>query len=101
MRQRPAASIPVRYRRRFCRHMEIVAQLIEGLGGHLGQYPFSPYFAHLHRDYHHPVMHMVMANIMGEGSAAAQTNDALGYTAEWGNDWLRQGLEHLSGDEVV
>jgi hypothetical protein len=83
------------------RHMQIVAQLIEGLGGRLGQYPFPPYFAHLRRDYHHPVMHMVMGNIMGEGSAAAQTNDALDYTAEWGNDWLRQGLEHLSADEVV
>jgi uncharacterized ferritin-like protein (DUF455 family) len=83
------------------RHMQIVAQLIEGLGGQLGQYPFPPYFAHLRRDYHHPVMHMVMGNIVGEGSAAAQTNDALDYTAEWGNDWLRQGLEHLSGDEVV
>jgi hypothetical protein len=83
------------------RHMQIVAQLIEGLGGHLGQHPFPPYFAHLRRDYHHPVMHMVMGNIMGEGSAAAQTNDALDYTAGWGNSWLRQGLEHLSGDEVV
>jgi len=46
-------------------------------------------------------MHMVMGNIMGEGSAAAQTNVALKYTAGWGNDWLRHGLEHLSGDEIV
>jgi len=83
------------------RHMQIVAQLIEGLGGSLGQYPFPPYFAHLRRDHHHPVMHMVMGNIMGEGSVAAQTNEALKYTVDWGNDWLSHGLEHLSGDEVV
>lgn len=72
-----------------------------GLGGHLGQHPFPPYFGHLRRDYHHPVQHMVMGNIMGEGSAAAQTNDALDYTVDWANDRLRHGLEHLSGDEVV
>lgn len=83
------------------RHIQIVAQLIEGLGGRLGQHPFPPYFGHLRRDHHHPVMHMVMGNIMGEGSAAAQTNDALDYTTDWDNDWLRHGLEHLSGDEVV
>ena len=83
------------------RHIQIVAQLIEGLGGQLGQYSFPVYFGHLRRDHHHPVMHMVMGNIMGEGSAAAQTNDALGYTVDWSNDWLRHGLEHLSGDEVV
>lgn len=83
------------------RHMQIVAQLIEGLGGRLGQYPFPPYFGRLRRDHHHPVMHMVLGNVMGEGSAAAATNDALKYTVDWGNDWLRHGLEHLSADEVV
>jgi hypothetical protein len=83
------------------RHIAIVAQLIEGLGGRLGMYPFEPYFGHLRRDYHHPVQHMVLGNIMGEGSAAAQTNAALRDTAEWGNDWLRRGLEHLSADEVL
>ena len=83
------------------RHIQIGAQLIEGLGGRLGQYPFAPYFQHLRRDHHHPVMHMVMGNIMGEGSAAAATNEALKYTAAWGNAWLLHGLEHLSGDEVL
>jgi hypothetical protein len=83
------------------RHIQIGAQLIEGLGGRLGQYPFPPYFQHLRRDHHHPVMHMVMGNIMGEGSAAAATNEALKYSAGWGNDWLQHGLEHLSGDEVL
>lgn len=83
------------------RHIQIVAQLIEGLGGRLGQYPFPPYVGHLRRDHHHPVMHMVMGNIMGEGSAAAQTNDALRASDGWGNAWLTHGLEHLSGDEVV
>ena len=42
-----------------------------------------------------------MGNIIGEGSAAAETNEALRFTRDWANDWLRQGLEHLSGDEVV
>jgi hypothetical protein len=83
------------------RHIQIVAQLIEGMGGRLGQHPFPPYFAHLRRDHHHPLAHMVMGNLMGEGSAAAQTNDALSYTADWSNDWLRRGLEHLAADEVV
>ena len=44
---------------------------------------------------------MVLGNIMGEGGAAAATNDALEKTADWGNNWLRRGLEHLSADEVV
>jgi uncharacterized ferritin-like protein (DUF455 family) len=83
------------------RHMQLDAQLIEGLGARLGEYPFPPYFGHLRRDHHHPVAHMIMGNIMGEGSAAASTNDALRFTKSWGNEWLRQGLEHLSGDEVV
>ncbi|HEX4214978.1 MAG TPA: ferritin-like domain-containing protein [Candidatus Dormibacteraeota bacterium] len=83
------------------RHIQIVAQLIEGLGGHLGDHPFIPYFGHLRRDHHHPVAHMIMGNIMGEGAAAAQTNEALRYTSGWGNAWLTHGLEHLSGDETV
>lgn len=83
------------------RHIGIVAQLIEGLGGRLGMHPFPPYWGRLRRDYHHPVQHMVLGNIMGEGGAAAATNDALEKTVDWGNDWLRRGLEHLSADEVV
>ncbi|MGH2533242.1 MAG: ferritin-like domain-containing protein [Thermomicrobiales bacterium] len=83
------------------RHIQLVAQLLEGLGAHLGSYPFQPYFGHRRRDHHHPVAHLVTGNIIGEGSAAAETNDALRLTRGWDNDWLRQGLEHLSGDEVV
>ncbi len=83
------------------RHIQLDAQLIEGLGGKLGSLPFPPYFGHLRRDHHHPVAHLVMGNIIGEGGAAAETNDALRFTREWANDWLRRGLEHLSGDEVV
>lgn len=83
------------------RHIQLDAQLIEGLGGKLGSHPFPPYFGHLRRDFHHPVAHLVMGNIIGEGSAAAETNEALRFTRSWANQWLRQGLEHLSGDEVV
>jgi hypothetical protein len=83
------------------RHIQLDAQLIEGLGGKLGSHPFPPYFGHLRRDHHHPVAHLVMGNIIGEGSAAAETNEALRFTRDWANQWLRQGLEHLSGDEVV
>ena len=83
------------------RHIQLDAQLIEGLGGKLGSFPFRPYFGHLRRDHHHPVAHLVMGNIIGEGSAAAETNEALRFTRNWANEWLRQGLEHLSGDEVV
>lgn len=83
------------------RHIQLDAQLIEGLGWKLGSFPFAPYFGHLRRDHHHPVAHLVTGNIIGEGSAAAETNEALRHTRGWANDWLRQGLEHLSGDEVV
>jgi hypothetical protein len=83
------------------RHIQLDAQLIEGLGGTLGAHPFPPYFGHLRRDHHHPVAHLVTGNIIGEGSAAAETNEALRFTRDWANQWLRQGLEHLSGDEVV
>lgn len=83
------------------RHIQLDAQLIEGLGGKLGSHPFPPYFGHLRRDRHHPVAHLVTGNIIGEGSAAAETNEALRFTREWANQWLREGLEHLSGDEVV
>jgi hypothetical protein len=75
--------------------------LIEGLGSKLGCHPFPPYFGQLRRDHHHPVAHLVIGNIIGEGGAAAETNDALRFTRGWANQWLRQGLEHLSGDEVV
>ncbi|MGH2561067.1 MAG: DUF455 family protein [Thermomicrobiales bacterium] len=83
------------------RHIQVVAQLLEGLGGQLGSLPFQPYFGHRRRDHHHPVAHLVTGNIIGEGSAAAETNEALRLTRGWDNDWLRHGLEHLSGDEVV
>jgi hypothetical protein len=83
------------------RHIQLDALLIEHLGGKLGSYPFPPYFGHLRRDHHHPVAHLVTGNIIGEGSAAAETNKALRSTRSWANQWLREGLEHLSGDEVV
>ncbi|MSP12364.1 MAG: ferritin-like domain-containing protein [Chloroflexi bacterium] len=83
------------------RHIMIVAQLTEGLGGHLGQYPFPPYWGRLRRDHHHPVAHLVIGNIIGEAGASALTYDALEYSQGWGNDWLRRGLEHLGADEVV
>jgi hypothetical protein len=83
------------------RHISVVAQIIEGVGGQLGMYPFLPYFGHLRRDNHHPLQHLVLGNIIGESGAAAQTNEALRYTEGWANDWLRRGLEHLSADEVV
>ena len=83
------------------RHIQLDAQLIEGLGSQLGAYPFPPYFGHLRRDHHHPVAHLVIGNIVGEGGAAAETNEALRFTRDWANQWLRHGLEHLSGDEVV
>ncbi len=83
------------------RHIQLDAQLIEGLGGKLGCHPFPPYFGHLRRDHHHPVSHLVTGNIIDEGNAAAEANEALRLTRDWANQWRRQGLEHLSGDEVV
>ena len=83
------------------RHLEIVCQLIEGLGGQIGMYPLAPYFGYARREHHHPVAHLVIGNIINEGGAAAWTNEMLDFTAGWGNAWLRSGLEHLSADEVV
>jgi hypothetical protein len=83
------------------RHLEIVCQLVEGLGGRIGMFPLTPYFGYARREHHHPVAHLVIGNIINEGGAATWTHSMLDFTAGWGNDWLRSGLEHLAADEAV
>lgn len=83
------------------RHLEIVCQLVEGLGGHLGMWPWAPNFGYVRRELHHPVAHLIIGNIINEGGAATWTNEMLDFTGGWGNSWLRSGLEHLAGDEVL
>lgn len=83
------------------RHIEIGVQLIQGLGGHLGMYPFQADRHHVLCDCRDVAAHMAAGNVFGEGGALTATNKWLKAAEGWGNSWLTQALEHLSADEVV
>ena len=83
------------------RHIEIDAQIVAILGGRLGMYPLRglPYDAMMSEP--DPCVRLVRDNIVGEGNAAARSQLWLKLCASWLPTPVRQGIEHLAGDERV